>query len=1773
MASDKVKVAVRVRPINRREIELATKCIVDMEGNQTILQPHNDRHDGGGRKTPKVFAFDHCFWSMDDNDPKFASQEHVFQCVGRDILERAFEGYNGCIFAYGQTGSGKSYTMMGSRVEKGLIPRLCDKLFEFIAQRSHDELFCKVEVSYMEIYNEKVHDLLDPKGSHQNLKVREHNILGPYVDGLSCLAVSSFEDIDNLMSEGNKSRTVAATNMNSESSRSHAVFNIIITQTLLDTASGVSGEKVSKLSLVDLAGSERAQKTGAVGERLKEGSNINKSLTTLGLVISALADQSSGPSKKGGKFVPYRDSVLTWLLKDNLGGNSKTVMVATISPAADNYEETLSTLRYADRAKRIVNHAVINEDPNARIIRELREEVETLRQQLSEAQSMKAPDLQERLVESEKLVKEMSKTWEEKLMETERIHQERHKALEQMGISVQSSGIRLDNTRPYLVNLNADPSLNELLVYYLKEHTLVGRPNAQTQQDIQLSGLGIMPEHAIVDLENHDVFVTPLEGARTCVNGSVVTERHRVRHGDRIVWGNNHFFRLNCPRPANSPQSPENEEQQQRLGYDFAQQELMEKELGNDPIQEAIGAIEKQHEEDKQEALEKQRQMYERQMQMLRSQLMSPGTPSFPMQLFDAQRLTPTTAATTNSIQRKYQEWAQDRDKNFKHSLAKLREELVKANSLVREANFLSQEMGKQTEFHVTLQIPAANLSPNRRRGAFVSEPAILVKRKMRNSQIWTMEKLENKIIDMREMYEERKATGQPMMVEDPIDELDGSNWDNGPPTVGDPFYESQENHNLIGVANIFLECLFHDVKLDYHVPIISQQGEVAGKLHIEISKMGGAVLDRYVDLAAENNQEETTVPMGAPLLIRVCIRDARGLPPALSHFVFCQYNFWGHSEAVVVPPEINPDYINKKDDDSVSFIFNHEKVFRVPITEEFIEFSSDGALSIEVWGHRSHGFGQPVTVLDTAQAKSRSVADRWNEVMRKIEMWVEFHELNDQGEYTPVEVISKPEVPCAGAFQLRQGHSHRVLVRVKPVANSGTLPLICECITSLSIGCLTVRSKLQKGLDSYQEEDLTVLRDRWSKALARRKQYLDEQIQKLINKQDKSEADSERERALIEQWVCLTEERNAVLLPAPGSNIPGAPADWDPPPNVEEHSPVLFLDLNADDMSTPSVKEGLQAVGVNSILPKEHGTQFVSLPLIKCYSEMENVCAIASWDSSLHDSPNLNRVTPASERIYMVVKAVVRLSHPASMELVLRKRVAINIYKKQSLTSLTHMLKNRIIGSDFLYSSGIIYEVVSNMPKGSEELEDMETLAQIAASHNDTSAIDGETYIEKYIKGISAVESILTLDRLRQEVAVKQHLKVSGRPSNLRKTTSVPNINQANPNKLRADSVQDLSMLDQFSPKSHSFPGELIQLRSLSEVSETMATIAKAACQCKRHSFSFATPKLVSPLSTTGKLVKPMMTLVEEQHQREAWPLLRKDTEEDLDEEDELPMPKPHVARRLLDADFVDTHSIDSDDYQEFESYQSQQTKGDGAKDSHAPHAGTTATATQMTPSSTADSLAEAPIKNYTPSMTSSGYGSQAVSTLTLSSEDSLSIKSIEDQSEAGTRHVQLGGHKAEGAEVSVDSEADEHVGDVVGCLAKEALNEETEEEEYGDEGDDETKARNNESGQSLGDGGDSSLKTSPPHVTTATAAAASGADRTWSNSDVDSDPYSITAMDELEKLGMVEEEEEGADGVQRGGERKRCCCSKRQKLRPATTTAGCPRHEPPGGGGDSRS
>ncbi|XP_051906531.1 kinesin-like protein KIF1B isoform X14 [Hippocampus zosterae] len=384
MSGASVKVAVRVRPFNSRETSKDSKCIIQMQGNTTtILNPK------APKEPAKTFSFDYSYWShTTPEDPCFAAQNQVYNDIGKEMLQHAFEGYNVCIFAYGQTGAGKSYTMMGKQEEgqEGIIPMLCEDLFEKINEDSNkEELSYSVEVSYMEIYCERVRDLLNPKNKG-NLRVREHPLLGPYVEDLSKLAVTSYTDIADLMDAGNKARTVAATNMNETSSRSHAVFTIVFTQRKHDSETDLSTEKVSKISLVDLAGSERADSTGAKGTRLKEGANINKSLTTLGKVISALAEvdncTSKSKKKKKSDFIPYRDSVLTWLLRENLGGNSRTAMVAALSPADINYDETLSTLRYADRAKNIKCNAVINEDPNNKLVRDLKDEVARLKELL-----------------------------------------------------------------------------------------------------------------------------------------------------------------------------------------------------------------------------------------------------------------------------------------------------------------------------------------------------------------------------------------------------------------------------------------------------------------------------------------------------------------------------------------------------------------------------------------------------------------------------------------------------------------------------------------------------------------------------------------------------------------------------------------------------------------------------------------------------------------------------------------------------------------------------------------------------------------------------------------------------------------------------------------------------------------------------------------------------------------------------------------------------------------------------------------------------------------------------------------------------------------------------------------------------------------------------------------------------------------------------------------------------------------------------------------------
>ncbi|XP_028262127.1 kinesin-like protein KIF17 [Parambassis ranga] len=365
MGSESVKVVVRCRPLNDREKALSSKMVLNMDLQRCqcfIEKP------GAADEPPKQFTFDGTY-NIDQ------TTEQMYNEIAYPLVEGVTEGYNGTVFAYGQTGSGKSFTMQGvsePTSQKGVIPRAFEHIFESIQCAENTKFL--VRASYLEIYNEEIRDLLG-SDTKQRLELKEHPEHGVYVRDLSMHTVHNVGECERIIEQGWKNRAVGYTLMNKDSSRSHSIFTIHLEICNTD-ASGQDHLRAGKLNLVDLAGSERQSKTGATGERLREATKINLSLSALGNVISALVDGRS-------KYIPYRDSKLTRLLQDSLGGNTRTLMIACLSPADNNYEESLSTLRYANRAKSIQNRPRINEDPKDAQLREYKEEIKKLKALIS----------------------------------------------------------------------------------------------------------------------------------------------------------------------------------------------------------------------------------------------------------------------------------------------------------------------------------------------------------------------------------------------------------------------------------------------------------------------------------------------------------------------------------------------------------------------------------------------------------------------------------------------------------------------------------------------------------------------------------------------------------------------------------------------------------------------------------------------------------------------------------------------------------------------------------------------------------------------------------------------------------------------------------------------------------------------------------------------------------------------------------------------------------------------------------------------------------------------------------------------------------------------------------------------------------------------------------------------------------------------------------------------------------------------------------------------
>ena len=357
--SECVKVAVRVRPINKREKEENSKICVSVDKENCSVSVTSEKHD------TKTFQFDYVY-------PMDSTQREVYDQVAFPIVDSIFQGYNGTVFAYGQTGCGKTFTMMGVTNDpnlRGVIPNAFDHIFGYIKTEGNSKRFL-LRCSFVEIYNEEVRDLLG--NSNKKLEVREDPKKGTFVKDLSYYSLKDTDDIEKALNKGNNNRHVGATSMNDKSSRSHSLFTVY-----LEIEEGEDKNKKirsGKLNLVDLAGSERVSKTNASGQTFEEGKKINLSLTALGSVIDALSSNR--------KHIPYKDSKLTRLLADSLGGNTKTVMFANVSPASFNYDETVGTLRYASRAKLIKNAPKINEDPKDALLRQYEEEIKALKAQL-----------------------------------------------------------------------------------------------------------------------------------------------------------------------------------------------------------------------------------------------------------------------------------------------------------------------------------------------------------------------------------------------------------------------------------------------------------------------------------------------------------------------------------------------------------------------------------------------------------------------------------------------------------------------------------------------------------------------------------------------------------------------------------------------------------------------------------------------------------------------------------------------------------------------------------------------------------------------------------------------------------------------------------------------------------------------------------------------------------------------------------------------------------------------------------------------------------------------------------------------------------------------------------------------------------------------------------------------------------------------------------------------------------------------------------------------
>ena len=941
-----IQVGVRVRPFNTREKEHHSECIIEMPGqNQTKIK------DETGKE--RTFTFDHSFWShdgyrvLDDGylqpeDENYADQKKVFNSVGRQILENAWEGYHCCLFAYGQTGSGKSYSMVGYGANKGIVPISCDEIFKRIGENQDKDKTFEVQVSMLEIYNEKVQDLLirPDKRPQGGLKIRESKVLGIFVEGLTKYPVTSYEEISKKMDEGYNNRTIGSTLMNATSSRAHTIVTIEFRQ--ITMLAKRRSEKLSMINLVDLAGSERSGATGATGDRLKEGCNINKSLLILGNVINCLADKAIGKNKN--MLPPYRDSALTRILQNALGGNSKTVMICALSPATINYEETLSTLRYADRAKKIQNKAVINESEHDKMVRLLKEENVGLKKMIEDLQKKLLGqggvvgdddkqaflDLKEQYEANQKVMSDMQKTFEEKLEEAKKSEGE-------------YIGSHVDISLPHLVVLNEDPQLSHKLRYQLSELPVyVGRKHGNPTPQITLSGIGISHNHAIFEKEGDDILLKandPKALDYIFINGKkIAKEGQIIKNKDRIIFGTNTIFIYMKSSKGDDIYDIDWETAQNEYQREVEKVKNREKEENEKRKQDEFNLFKKNLEEEYSKKKKEMEDELKKKMEECQTQLKEIN------ESVEKQKIEQERIEQEEKLRIKMEQLEEEKARKKREFEIKERNELMKLDQSKKESEMIRKNeklesnltniMKKLSKLKIIIQEfkrninLEVNLQNNAMEDGEEKTPNIIIR--VENYEegtvyYWTPETFHNRFDLMNDLFERFYDNELELST---ITKEDDPLWD-------------EPTHSLLGYAFYKLEPIVYLMSNPSSVSIISPNGKVMGQLDVDIIPHD------------ENDNEYDEVPespselIGQSICFKVCIIGVKNLPPNFCRNLKVEYQTF-------YDRQVNYTKLYNKDDSNLTeFKLGEEIEHKIDyLTKEDVDFLEKEKLCFKVYAY-----------------------------------------------------------------------------------------------------------------------------------------------------------------------------------------------------------------------------------------------------------------------------------------------------------------------------------------------------------------------------------------------------------------------------------------------------------------------------------------------------------------------------------------------------------------------------------------------------------------------------------------------------------------------------------------------------------------------------------------------------------------------------------------------------------------------------------------------------